>query len=363
MNSAKRVLLVIAISALPLSLISAPPSPTKDQARPKLESAETCKECHKQHYLEWKNSAHAHFSRKENVPFLRLSERVGGRNKNISHCQACHEPLRQFQESVSDSKIIAKERISCDLCHSVSIDHARQKFKLHPSGAKQGPTGKGKSPKHAVVYSKEIASSDFCLVCHHKSRIDHRKLRREFPTELVNCQNCHMPPRTDGSKGRSHAFPGRYSEEMLQKAFQFDVAVQEADAGKQIDVKMKNIVNAHSVPPAPRGYSHIVLLVSAHDVSNRIVWRNWDRKPSKEPVFSNIHADSRGQVPAAIYVKAKESKRFQCLVKNKAILWVEARLVAYAVAPSQVAAMKLKDAFYTRGRTMAFKRLYLDKKK
>lgn len=362
MSTIRRALLLVVISVVPLSLISAPPSPAKNKPRPRLESAQTCKECHERQYSEWMNSAHAHFSRKENVPFLRLSERAGGPNKNISRCQACHEPLRQFQDSVSDSKIIAKERISCDLCHSVSIDHARQKFKLHPSGAKQGPTGKGKSPKHAIVHSKEIASADFCLVCHHKSRNDHRKLRKEFPTELVNCKNCHMPLRTDGAKGRSHAFPGRYSEEMLQKAFQFDVAIQEADGGLQIDVRMKNIVNAHSVPPAPKGYSHIVLLVSAHDVSNRIVWKNWDRKPSKEPVFSTIHADSRGRVPAAIYVKAKESKEFQYLVKGKPIGWVEARLVAYAVAPGQVASMGLKEPFYTKGRTMAFKRFYLDKR-
>jgi len=110
-------------------------------------------------------------------------------------------------------------------------------------------------------------------------------------------------------------------------------------------------------------YSHIVVLISAHDVSNRIVWKNWDLKVPNEPVFSTIHADRRGKVPAAVYVKAKESKEFRYLVGDTAIKWVEARLLAYAVAPRQVAAMRLKDAFYTKGRTMAFRRLYVDNRK
>lgn len=146
---------------------------------------------------------------------------------------------------------------------------------------------------------------------------------------------------------------------MLQKAFEFDVAVQEVDVGIQIDINMKNIVNAHSVPPAASGYSHIVLLVSAHDVSNKIVWKNWESKPSQELIFSSIHADSRGNVPAAIFVRAKESRGFQYLIKNKKIRWVEAKLLAYALAPHEVARMGLKDAFYKKGRTMAFRRLYL----
>lgn len=329
------------------------------QAELKLKSAETCKECHEQHHIEWKNSAHAHFSREQNVPFIRLAERSKAGNKDISRCQACHEPLRQFRGSVSDSNIIAKERITCDFCHSVQIDHPHEKFKLHPSGAKQGPIENADSPKHAVAYSKEIASSDFCLVCHHKSRERHRELRKQFPTELINYQNCHMPLRNDGSNEHSHSFPGRYSKEMLQRAFEFDVAVQEVDAGMQIDINMKNIINAHSVPPAASGYSYIVLLVSAHDVSNKTVWKNWELKPSKALIFSSINADSRGNVPAAIFVRAKDSKGFQYLIKNKTIRWVEARLLAYALAPREVTRMGLKDAFYTKGCTMAFRRLYL----
>jgi len=347
----KRVLFVLLLPVLSSS--------AQEQAKPKLESAETCKECHKQHYMEWANSGHAHFSREQNLPFVRLSGRVGAGKRDISHCQGCHEPLRQFSDSVSDSKIIVRERVTCDFCHSVQIDHPRQKFTLHPSGAKQGPIEKTESPKHKVAYSREITSSDFCLVCHHKSRDDHRQLRKEFPPELINCQSCHMPLRRDGSKGHSHAFPGRFSEEMLQKAFEFDVVVQEVDAGLQVDVKLTNIVNAHSVPPAPAGYSYIVLWVTAQDVSNKVVWKNWDVKPSDEPILATIHADSRGVVPQAIYVKAKESKGFQYLLKDKTIRWVEARLVSYALAPREVARMKLKDPFYTRGRTMAFRRLCL----
>lgn len=351
MNSVTNTLAVFLISVLPLS--------AQDQARPKLESAETCKECHEQYYMEWANSGHAHFSREQNLPFVRHSGRIGGGKGDISRCQGCHEPLRQFSDSVSDSNIITRERVSCDFCHSVQIDHAQQKFKLHPTGAKQGPIEKTESPKHKVAFSKEIMSSDFCLVCHHKSREHHRELRKELPTELINCQSCHMPLRRDGSKGHSHAFLGRFSEEMLQKAFEFDLAVQKVDAGLQVDIKMENIVNAHSVPPNPSGYSYIVLWVSAQDVSNKVVWQNWDLKPSKEPIFATIRADNRGVIPQAIYVKAKESKGFQYLLKDKTIRWVEARLISYALAPSAVAKSKLKDPFYTRGRTMAFRRLYL----
>jgi hypothetical protein len=146
---------------------------------------------------------------------------------------------------------------------------------------------------------------------------------------------------------------------MLQKAFDFDVAVQDVDAGLQVDVKLTNIVNAHAVPPAPRGYSYIVLWVTAQDGSNSVVWKNWDLKPSKEPMFATIRADARGVVPQGIYVKAKESKSFQYLLKDKAIRWVEARLISYCMAPGVAARSKLTDPFYTKGRTMAFRRLYL----
>jgi len=204
-------------TVLPVVFISVLPLSAQNQATLILKSAETCKQCHEQHYVEWKNSAHAHFSREQNVPFLKLAERSRAGNKDISRCQACHEPLRQFRDSVSDSNIIPKERITCDFCHSVQIDNPNEKFKLHPSGAKQGPIENADSPEHPVAHSKEIASSDFCLVCHHKSRKRHRELRKQFPTELINCQNCHMPLRNDGSNEHSHSFPGRYSEEMLQK--------------------------------------------------------------------------------------------------------------------------------------------------
>ena len=138
--------------ALLVLLLPALASAAQEPTRPRLESAEVCKECHKQHYAEWANSGHAHFSREQNLPFVRLSERLGGGKRNLSRCQGCHEPLRQFSDSVSDPKMIARERVTCDFCHSVTIDHTRQKFKLHPSGAKRGPIEKTKSPKHEVAY-------------------------------------------------------------------------------------------------------------------------------------------------------------------------------------------------------------------
>jgi hypothetical protein len=192
MSILARISLVLILPVLSLS------AATQNQAKYKLKSAQTCKECHGQHYTEWKNSAHAHFSREQNVPFLKLAERQKD-PKKISSCQACHEPLRPFSDHVSDCNIIAEERITCDFCHSVQIDHPNEKFILHPSGAKQGPIENADSPEHPVAYSKEITSSDFCLVCHHMSRKRHRELRAQFPEELINCQNCHMPLRNDGS--------------------------------------------------------------------------------------------------------------------------------------------------------------------
>ena len=313
--------------------------------------------------MEWKNSGHAHFSREQNLPFLTLSQRAGAGNKDISHCQACHEPLRQFSDAVSDPDIIAKERVTCAFCHSVEIDHPRPKFQLHPSGAKLGPSENADPSEHAVAYSKEITTSDFCLVCHHKSRDDHRRLRTQFPIEQIKCQNCHMPLRKEGSKEHVHTFLGRYSEEMLQKAVAFDVAVEEVDAGFQIDIKMENIVNAHAVPPAAKGYSHLVLMVSAQDDNEATVWKNWEFSPAKKPkkpIVATIQPDSRGNTPAAIYIKATESQKFRYLLENKSIKSVEAKLLAYALAPGVVTRMGTKDDFYTKGRIMAHKRIALD---
>jgi hypothetical protein len=141
------------------------------------------------------------------------------------------------------------------------------------------------------------------------------------------------------------------------------VAVEEVDAGLQIDIKMTNIVNAHAVPPAPKGYSHLVLMVSAQDDNGATVWKNWELNPAKKPkksIFATMQPDSRGNIPAAIFIKATESQECRYLLENKSIKSVEAELLAYTLAPHVVARMGTEDDFYTKGRIMALKRIALD---
>ena len=68
LNMKRKHRMSIFTRTLSVALICLASLSAQTQAELKLESAETCKECHEQHYIEWKNSAHAHFSRNQNVP-------------------------------------------------------------------------------------------------------------------------------------------------------------------------------------------------------------------------------------------------------------------------------------------------------
>jgi hypothetical protein len=227
------------LPALALASTLSFPLPAAESPAFGLRSAEECRKCHVEVYEEWRHSPLAHFSRAENLPLDRLwaaREEVAG--KKLTGCEMCHEPVRRFGKAAidPDNGWIARERITCDFCHSVRIDHGKDAFVLDRTGAKLGTNREASSKKHPVAFSEDHARADLCLQCHRNIRAEYQEFKTKFPERSLTCQQCHMPPRENGS-GHHHTFVGGFSEAMLQQAVRMDLTATKGAPGVQLEIR------------------------------------------------------------------------------------------------------------------------------
>jgi ssDNA-binding Zn-finger/Zn-ribbon topoisomerase 1 len=230
-------------AALCCFLHSAAPAPA-DDARHILASAESCRECHREHVDQWKNSPLAHFSRARNLPLERLwkaREEVAG--KKLDGCPKCHEPLAKFV--AADQGAWARtERVTCTFCHAIGADHGGDAF-APGSGAKTASVAVSRKEAGLPVGEK---GSDLCLRCHQNRRPEYTEFQARFPTEKITCAGCHMPLREGKDPMHSHSFPGGFSEAMLRKAVRFDMQAARSDSGIEVRISAANNVKAHYIP-------------------------------------------------------------------------------------------------------------------
>ncbi|MGZ8375232.1 MAG: multiheme c-type cytochrome [Nitrospira sp.] len=201
--------------------------------------AESCGQCHREIYEEWKTSIHAHAYED---PFFQAYWK---KDKNIWVCLNCHTPLENQQPTLVKEiprgrveKAIQepnphydpeyqKESVTCAACHV-------------RDGVIHGPYEDSKAP-HPTKYDPNFRTAQVCYRCHNVV---------SGPAQFYNvgpcgtyaeyegrywqergfiCQSCHMPeiersvaPGGPVRKGRRHLWRGGHDPDMVSRA----IAVQ-----------------------------------------------------------------------------------------------------------------------------------------
>jgi ssDNA-binding Zn-finger/Zn-ribbon topoisomerase 1 len=354
-------------AALCCFLHSVAPAPA-DDARHILASAESCRECHREHVDQWKNSPLAHFSRARNLPLERLwkaREEVAG--KKLDGCPKCHEPLAKFV--AADQGAWARtERVTCTFCHAIGADHGGDAF-APGSGAKTASVAVSRKEAGLPVGEK---GSDLCLRCHQNIRPEYTEFQARFPTEKITCAGCHMPLREGKDPMHSHSFPGGFSEAMLRKAVRFDMQAARSDGGIEVRISAANNVKAHYIPTGSE-LAYIVLQVQARDKNGAVVWQNWKSDPVREcptAIFSRIYSDENGHAPIPSWSKNKkllldqrlktgDTRLLTYTIPVQGVARIEAELRYSSFHPCASKALSIEDSRYTASRVMAAEQVAL----
>jgi hypothetical protein len=157
---------------------------TKDNGQPTLPrdqllDAETCKQCHADHYTDWSGSMHAYAS--DDPVFLAMNKR-GQRETNgdlKDFCVACHAPMALREGATTNGLNLDQvpqklKGVTCFFCHAVDQVQGSHNAQLHLSDDLQmrGPFDNPvANTAHHATYSplhdhKKLDSSNMCGTCH-----------------------------------------------------------------------------------------------------------------------------------------------------------------------------------------------------
>lgn len=218
-----------------------------------------CAECHEKMYDEWKTSLHA---RAADSP-LYVAAREDAGNETCG--DRCHRPLANV---LGDGDTIAREGITCDVCHTLREPKPSPKggeFRLAIDDmVKYGPRCDLEDHYfHRMGCSTEHATAEICGGCHWWERdgipvFTEYKDWRDGPDAKkgVVCQDCHMPGEraslAEGSPIRTgvphHGLLG-IAGDLRKRAVALEATVKAGDAGAiVIDVAVTNTTAGHTVP-------------------------------------------------------------------------------------------------------------------
>ncbi len=205
-----------------------------------------CGACHKQIYMEWKQSlmAKSFVHAWDDVEYFKLAlphalkfEKVAGVKGG---CIACHAPLAFLTGDIPPKSpkagTRANEGVSCEICHNITGTTEKVPYNfsyvIKPGRTKQGPRKNIKAP-HGVQYSEFLRSPEFCATCHDEAspygawvKETYREWKKgPYAKEGVRCQDCHMyygPGKVTRRKKRAdmahHTFHGAHFESKLAGA-------------------------------------------------------------------------------------------------------------------------------------------------
>lgn len=273
--------MIIGSTWLPLLLITAPPA---------FEPSAACAECHSGIYAEWSASMHAH-SLDDPVFQAAYRDVTGAEDRRF--CLSCHAPLTQHNRDYDFTQPVTREGVTCDFCHSVTAvgpeSVSPKRYTLDPGKTKRGPfhpeelTEKG----HANAYSELHKQAEFCGGCHeviHSNGFHVMSTYTEwkdgpYPSQGVQCQNCHMPedvrfPIVDPhvvpstKTVTSHSVLGGHSRIRLENAADLSLLASRKGAEIEAIAYVTNSESGHALPtgvPARK----IVLTARLLDAENR----------------------------------------------------------------------------------------------
>lgn len=272
-----------------------PPAPTPYQLSD-FSSAETCKDCHPNHYDEWEGSMHAYsFLDPVNTLWFESLRNSLGAEALGQACVQCHSPIGSLTGSTpigfnkEDVDPLVKEGINCDVCHLMveasptTFTDAEYHFDVK-SGTRYGNISDPMpNTFHDSEYKLFYTQSSSCLPCHDfvnaqglPAEITYTEwLNSPYAAMGVECQTCHMPTYTGraaiGAPERENLhrhdfigvdialldnFPDKTSqrqkvEELLQNAVTMQVSAPttvDANSNLQLAVTIVNDKTGHDIP-------------------------------------------------------------------------------------------------------------------
>lgn len=182
------------------------------------ESSSVCMGCHPDIYNQWKGSMH---SNSFNDPVFQALWAIGekelsGAARNL--CAGCHSAIGtvsqevKFENGKFEASGVAKEGVTCDLCHTISDTRMKisptglpqnASFVVSPGPVKRGPYKDSVSSYHQSEYSELHTKSEFCGSCHNVFHpvsnfyIENTYTEWKFSVYAqkgIQCQDCHMVP-------------------------------------------------------------------------------------------------------------------------------------------------------------------------
>ncbi len=284
---------VFLITTLVMSVVLAGACSGKEVlSREQMLDPETCKDCHPNHYKEWKSSMHAYAG--DDPVFLAMNRRgqreTGGALGDF--CTRCHAPIALLEGATTDGTNLEEveqhlKGVTCYFCHTVAAVEGTHNNPLRLSGdaiMRAGIDDPKENEGHRSMYSplhdrNNTKSSSLCGSCHdimtdavHLERTFSEFKDSIFSDELVgqSCSKCHMTGTpdvvadVDGVPLRlrhSHRFPGvdvalidwpGKEEQLALIASELEHSVQTKlcfnPATNALDVSLTNIGAGHMFP-------------------------------------------------------------------------------------------------------------------
>ncbi len=259
--------------------------------------AESCGQCHREIYEEWKNSIHAHAFQD---PFFQAYWK---RDRNIWVCLNCHTPLENQQPTLIKEiprnrveravqepnpgydREYQQEGITCAACHV-------------RDGVVLGPYDDSAAP-HPTKFDPSFRTTQVCYRCHNVvsgpaqfynvgpcgtyAEYEGRYFMQE---RGMICQSCHMPeierPVAEGGPlrlGRQHLWRGGHDPEMIRQALavqlRADPPVPEPGDEVRLTLTLINAGAGHKIPTGDPD-RHLSVEFETRDSAARVIARQRD---------------------------------------------------------------------------------------
>ncbi len=277
--------------------------------------AESCGECHRDIYEEWKTSIHAHAYQD---PFFQAYWK---KDKQVWVCLNCHTPLENQQatliKDIPRGRVekspqepnphydpeYQKEGVTCAACHV-------------RDGVILGPFDDSAAP-HPTKFDPSFRTTQVCYRCHNVLsgpaqfyNVGPCGTYAEYEGKFFMkergfiCQSCHMPevtrPVATNSpirQGRRHLWRGGHDPDMVKRAVAIQVAANppEPKPGEQVEVTL-TLINAGAGHKLPTGDPdrHFTVEFEVEDRNNQVLlsqkntmgrWIMW--QPAIVEVYDN----------------------------------------------------------------------------
>ncbi|MEK6791139.1 MAG: multiheme c-type cytochrome [Deltaproteobacteria bacterium] len=214
---------------------------------------ESCAQCHKAQYDDWKAALHS----KSVGPGLTAQLDAKADPQTAVSCYYCHAPLALQSEVIEKNGAgettyaantgfdtrLQSSGVSCAACHV-------------RKGGVFGPNGrsgqKDASNGHASNQADFFEKAEFCAACHQLDEgyaLNGKPLvntynewkESDYGKNNITCQNCHMP-------GKRHLFRGIHDLQMVKSGVTFEVKKSASKSGVIVNLRITNSGTGHYFP-------------------------------------------------------------------------------------------------------------------